>query len=982
MKNRKENALLISIIMVTILLCFSSQAQAAQDGDYAYTVTDGKAQITGYTGVGGNVNIPSTLGGFPLTSIGNYSFLGCMGLTSIVIPQSVTSIGDSAFSNCKGLTNITIPQGVISIGEFAFINCSGLTSITVPQGVTSIEGGTFYGCSGLTSIAIPESVTSIGSSSFYNCSNLTSMTIPQAVTSIGSFSFFRCSKLTSITIPQGVISIERGTFYGCSGLTSIAIPESVTSIGSSSFYNCSNLTSMTIPQEVTSIGDEAFYGCLGLTWIKFNSATTIIIDNAITIPATTKIIGYDPSTAETYAIKHNRTFESLGSEPVPIVAPGDYTYTIMAGKAEITGYTGDGGSITIPDTLGEAIVTSIGNWAFDGWESITSITIPQGVTNIGRSAFEGCTGLTSISVPQGVISIGALAFSSCSNLTSISIPQSVTSIGGQAFSRCSRLTSVTIPQGTTSIGSLDYYGCSCLTSVIIPDSVTSIEQAAFECSGITSIIIPQNVTKIGYYAFSYCSKLKSITFESATTIITDETDTIPAATKIIGYDPSTAKTYATKHNRTFEAIGSTQPITSEYTYTVTDGNAEITGYTGSGGSVTIPSTLGDGFPVTSIGNWAFDGWESITSITIPQGVTNIGRSAFEGCTGLTSISVPQGVISIGALAFSSCSNLTSISIPQSVTSIGGQAFSRCSRLTSVTIPQGTTSIGSLDYYGCSCLTSVIIPDSVTSIEQAAFECSGLTSIIIPQNVTKIGYYAFNGCSKLNSITFKSATTTITDDVDTIPAATKIIGYNPSTAKTYATKHHRTFEAIGPQSINITTPATNLNYIVGDSLDITGLVVTGTYSDGSTKVENVTTTNISGFNSATPAVDQILTITVGDKTIAYKVQIVEKPEDECFIATAAFGSKFVWPVALLRHFRDQYLLTNSLGTAFVNFYYQNSPPIAAAITNSKPLKILVRVLLVPVIAIVYIIYHLMLMGTVLVFFILLLAYRFKLCRKYV
>ncbi len=86
------------------------------------------------------------------------------------------------------------------------------------------------------------------------------------------------------------------------------------------------------------------------------------------------------------------------------------------------------------------------------------------------------------------------------------------------------------------------------------------------------------------------------------------------------------------------------------------------------------------------------------------------------------------------------------------------------------------------------------------------------------------------------------------------------------------------------------------------------------------------------------------------------EIIVQEEEGCFIATAAFGSKFDWPVTLLRHFRDQYMLTNPLGTAFVKFYYQNSPPIAAIIASSQPLKILVRLLLAPVIAGVYLIYH--------------------------
>ncbi|NLB52489.1 MAG: hypothetical protein GX808_06075 [Syntrophomonadaceae bacterium] len=105
------------------------------------------------------------------------------------------------------------------------------------------------------------------------------------------------------------------------------------------------------------------------------------------------------------------------------------------------------------------------------------------------------------------------------------------------------------------------------------------------------------------------------------------------------------------------------------------------------------------------------------------------------------------------------------------------------------------------------------------------------------------------------------------------------------------------------------------------------------------------------------------------------EIITLPNvDECFIATAAFGSKFDWPVTILRHFRDQYLLTNPLGTALVNFYYQNSPPLAATITSSQPLKILVRLLLAPVIAGVYLIYHPLILVTALFLLIAFFAVR--------
>ena len=134
-----------------------------------------------------------------LTSIGDYAFRDCVGLTSITIPEGVLSIGIKAFSCCKGLTSITIPNSVITIGSSAFEVCSSARSLTIGNSLTTIGNSAFSCCQSLTTITIPNSVKYISGYAFMTCSNLTSVTIGTSVTSIGSSAFYGCSKIKEVT---------------------------------------------------------------------------------------------------------------------------------------------------------------------------------------------------------------------------------------------------------------------------------------------------------------------------------------------------------------------------------------------------------------------------------------------------------------------------------------------------------------------------------------------------------------------------------------------------------------------------------------------------------------------------------------------------------------------------------------------------------------------------------------------------------------
>ncbi len=446
-------------------------ALAAISGDFVYSVSNGKAIITEYTGDGGTVVIPSTLGGYPVAGIGDWAFSQCDGLSSVTVPACVTSIGDSAFADCGGLTSVILPASVVSIGDSAFSECVSLNGIAIPAGVVSI-----------------------GASAFSGCGNMVSVTIPDGVSSIGEMAFEGCRSLTSIRIPRGLISIKDGTFWGCMALQSVTVPDNITRIGDMAFALCSSLTSIIIPDSVTTIGEVAFTGCVKLASIQVDAAnTTYASQDGVLFDKAKKVLLQ-------YPIGHART---------------SYTTPPSVIRIEYTAFMGSGNLKNVTVTGG---VASIEDGAFAQCSRLENVAIANGVISIGSYAFADCTRLAGITLPASVAGIGESAFTGCNRLATIYVASSSASYASQdgvLFNKAkTRLiqypmgngrSSYTVPAGVARISDSAFDSAIYLTSVTIPGSVTTIDDwAFFSCERLGNAYFLGNAPAMGDEVFDEC----------------------------------------------------------------------------------------------------------------------------------------------------------------------------------------------------------------------------------------------------------------------------------------------------------------------------------------------------------------------------------------------------------------------------------------------------------------------------------------------
>ena len=488
---------------------------------------------------------------------------------------------------------------------------------------------------------------------------------------------------------------------------------------------------------------------------------------------------------------------------------GDLTYTLSGGEITITDCETTAASVEIPQVINGYPVVSIGDSAFNGCKTITSVSIPDSVTKIGVRAFYNCTNLLSINISKNVTLINTYAFENCSKLSAVVFEPRSSYIGfsSYVFSNCKALKSITLPSGAASISTGMFEKCTNLTNVSIPSSVTYISDSAFwNCSSLTAINIPSNVSKIYRSAF-YGTSISTVyycgTAEKWNSItISDYNDNIINATKVyhkylsgsISVPPTctadgveaivcefckcvkpsstTNVIPALGHNEIFHEAKTPTCVESGWDSYVTCSRCDYTTfvelpallkYSIVGGAVTIddcvpnateviiPESI-DGYPVTKIGSYAFAECTVLSVLVLPESITHIDVGAFEECA-FQSIIIPEGVVNIGIFAFKNCTALEHISLPTGITKINQEMFANCTSLKSITMPDGITSIGYKAFSNCTSLQITELPCAVEWITESSFEnCTSLSHIVLPEKVSSIGSRAFWGCDNIKSIT--------------------------------------------------------------------------------------------------------------------------------------------------------------------------------------------------------------------------------------
>lgn len=471
------------------------------------------------------------------------------------------------------------------------------------------------------------------------------------------------------------------------------------------------------------------------------------------------------------------------------------TWTCSAGSdgtATITGATGYGTEVTVPDMVrdgAQPYITTALSGTFKDSTKIIRVTLPETIKTIGSNSFYGCSNLVAIEGTENVTYIGGSAFQNCSSLTSIDIPL-VTTIDKQVFYYCSSLVAVNMPSVSvvgyrafyyssalkavdlpkvTSIGADAFCGCSSLASVNLP-MVTSIGNDAFYNTRIIEVSLPATLQSLGYSAFYSAVKIVlASTTPPKLVVRTNGTDFSSNTILIVPKASLAAYKSANVWNKyAGQMFSQSEKVDYDVTTTAQDNTSSLHDIIGEDNldkvvSLKVKGTI-NGYDImilrnkmanlhlldlseahivanpyqyyvgyhtedNVVGPCAFRSLYKLVSLKLPNSATSIGDEAVMFCGNLREVVLPNKLVTIGGDAFSNCSGLKKVEFPPTLKYIGEGAFGFCSSLEQVELP-GVETIGRVAFVSCDKIKFIRIPSTVKSLGTEAFYADGIKDVYV------------------------------------------------------------------------------------------------------------------------------------------------------------------------------------------------------------------------------------------------------------
>ncbi len=414
--------------------------------EWRFDVTDEGAKLVEYLGDDRDVVIPKTIGGEPVSIIGESLFEVSAFqdgvLDSVVIGENVHTIEDDAFRRNNALASVTFenPENIKVIGNRSFQNVDALN------------------------LMVPTQLNYIGEQAFLN-THIHELSFEGNLEFIGSEAFKDTLLGGDISFPDTLRTIEDGAFKNLD-IPSIELNDGLETIGSEVFKNNTELTSLTIPSSVKSIDQRAFKGLSELETVTFEPESQVTELSTEVFANTPKlqhvVFPENLITIHARAFEHNDALTTL----------------------------------TLPDSANE-----FRNFAFSGMLALESFVVPDGITRIEPSTFYNTPSLKDITLPDSLEDIAASAFRE-TGLKTLDIPDNVTTIRSKAFSRSSNLETIELPEDLERLDSQAFRDATNLKSITIPETIKEIEYGLFRgATRLETIHLHSDIREIGAYAF-------------------------------------------------------------------------------------------------------------------------------------------------------------------------------------------------------------------------------------------------------------------------------------------------------------------------------------------------------------------------------------------------------------------------------------------------------------------------------------------------